>query len=93
MSLATFQAVKSFLPRCKIARTPADVTAAGNVNLLILRFADAFWARVLTELTAADVFAEPMFDMIVARVLLTPFVLGSSSTQAKKMAWHLSQTR
>ena len=62
VSLATFQAVKAFLPRCKIARNPADMTAANNVNLLVLRFEDAFWSRLLTELTAADVFTEAMLD-------------------------------
>ena len=34
VQLMTFQAVKAFLPRCKISRIPADLAAANAVNAL-----------------------------------------------------------
>ena len=58
VQLLTFQAVKAFLPRCKISRIAADLTAANAVNVLTVRLTDACWSRVLTELSAAQVFAE-----------------------------------
>ena len=51
----TFQAVKAFLPRCKISRIPADLAAANAVNALTVR-TDACWSRILTELNSAQVF-------------------------------------
>jgi hypothetical protein len=53
----TFQAVKAFLPRCKISRIPADLAAANAVNVLAVRLTDACWSRILTELNSAQVFA------------------------------------
>ena len=57
MQLATFQAVKAFLPRCRLSRTPADA-AANATNVLCIRLTDACWSRVLSELDAAQVFAQ-----------------------------------
>ena len=56
VQLMTFQAVKAFLPRCKISRIPADLAAANAVNALTVRLTDACWSRILTELTSAQVF-------------------------------------
>ena len=58
VQLNTFQSVKSFLPRCKVSRTAADLAAANAVNALTLRLTDACWSRILTELKAAQVFAK-----------------------------------
>ena len=52
----TFQAVKAFMPRCKVSRIPADLAAANAVNVLTVRFTDACWSRILTELRDAQVF-------------------------------------
>ena len=57
VQLMTFQAVKAFLPRCKISRIPADLAAANAVNVLTVRLTDACWSRILTELNSAQVFA------------------------------------
>ena len=57
VQLNTFQAVRAFLPRCKISRTPADLAAANAINVLVVRLTDAGWSRILTELQAAQVFA------------------------------------
>jgi hypothetical protein len=56
----TFQGVIAFLPRCSISRNPADQAAAQAVNVLIARLTDAAWSRILTELLAAQVFAQPI---------------------------------
>ena len=56
VQLMTFQAVKAFLPRCKISRIPADLAAANAVNALTVRLTDACWSRILTELNSAQVF-------------------------------------
>ena len=56
--LTTFEAVKAFLPRCKVSRQPANLAAAGAVNMLSVRLTDAAWSRILTELDAAQVFAQ-----------------------------------
>ena len=56
VQLMTFQAIKAFLPRCKISRIPADLAAANAVNALTVRLTDACWSRILTELTSAQVF-------------------------------------
>ena len=58
VQLATFQAVKAFLPRCKVSRIPADLAAATAVNVLCVRLTGACWSRVLTELDAAQVFSQ-----------------------------------
>ena len=58
VQLKSFQAVKAFLPRCKTARTAADQAAALAVNALTFRLTDACWSRILTELTAAQIFAK-----------------------------------
>ena len=58
VQLATHQAVKAFLPRCRIFRTPADWAAASTVDVLVVRLTDAAWTRVVTELKAAGVFAK-----------------------------------
>ena len=58
VQLNTFQSVKSFLPRCKVSRTAADLAAANAVNALTLRLTDACWSRILTELRAAQVFTK-----------------------------------
>ena len=57
VSLDTFQAVKAFASRCRVGSNPPDIAAARAVNLLQVRFADAFWSRILTELKASGVFA------------------------------------
>ena len=57
VQLATFQAVKAFLPRCNVSRIPADLAAAGAVNVLCVRLTDACWSRILTELDAAQIFS------------------------------------
>ena len=57
VQLKTFQAVKAFLPRCKLSRIAADMAAANAVNMLTVRLTDACWSRILTELRAAQVFA------------------------------------
>ena len=58
VQLKTFQAVKAFLPRCKVSRTAADLAAANAVNALTVRLTDAGWSRILTELKAAQIFAK-----------------------------------
>ena len=57
VSINTFQAVKAFLPRCRLSRNAADIAAATPVNVLVVRFEDAFWSRILTELKASGAFA------------------------------------
>ena len=59
VQLMTFQGVIAFLPRCSISRNAADQAAAQAVNVLIVRLTDAAWSRILTELLAAQVFAQP----------------------------------
>jgi len=58
MQLMTFQAVSAFLPPCSISRTAVDQAAANAVNVLTVRLTDAAWSRILTELLAAQVFAQ-----------------------------------
>ena len=41
VQLETFQAVKAFLPRCRISRIAADLAAANAVNVLTARLTDA----------------------------------------------------
>ena len=79
VSLNTFQAVKAFAPRCIVSRnTGADINAAITTNLLEVRFTDAFWSRVLTELKASGVFADRittvggLHDAIQAATLVNP---------------------
>ena len=57
VQLMTFQAIKAFLPRCKISRLPADLAAASSINALTVRLTDVCWSRILTELYSAGVFA------------------------------------
>ena len=45
VQLMTFQAVKAFLPRCKISRIAADLAAANAVNAMTVRLTDAGWSR------------------------------------------------
>ena len=78
VQLKSFQAVKAFLPRCKTARTAADQAAALAVNALTFRLTDACWSRILTELTAAQIFAktahsiDELHDAIRDAVIPTP---------------------
>ena len=58
MQLMTFQAVSAFLPPCSTSRTAVDQAAANAVNVLTVRLTDAAWSRILTELLAAQVFAQ-----------------------------------
>ena len=58
VQLKTFQAVKAFLPRCKISRIAADLAAADAVDMLTVRLTDAGWSRILTELSSAQVFSK-----------------------------------
>ena len=58
VQLKTFQAVKAFLPRCKISRIAADLAAADAVDVLTVRLTDAGWSRILTELSSAQVFSK-----------------------------------
>ena len=57
VQIGTYQAVKAFLPRCKISRAPADQAAARAVHPLMVRLTDAGWSRILTELRDAQTFA------------------------------------
>ena len=57
VQLMTFQAIKAFLPRCRISRIPADLAAASSINALTVRLTDVCWSRILTELNSAQVFA------------------------------------
>ena len=50
VSIDTFQAIKAFAPRCMISRNGPDMLAAHGVNILEIRFTDAFWSQLLTEL-------------------------------------------
>ena len=63
VSIDTFQAIKAFAPRCMISRNGPDMLAAHGVNILEIRFTDAFWSRLLTELKASDVFASRVSDV------------------------------
>ena len=58
VQVATYQAVKAFMPRCPLSRIPADLAAARNVNLLTVRLTDVFWSRLLTAQKAANVFSQ-----------------------------------
>ena len=58
VQLKTFQAVKAFLPRCKISRIAADLAAADAIDMLTVRLTDAGWSRILTELNSAQVFSK-----------------------------------
>ena len=40
VSIDTFQAVKAFVSRCKLSRTPVDMAAAAMINVLTIRFED-----------------------------------------------------
>ena len=51
VQLPTFAAIKAFVPFCRLSRNPADLAAAGTVNLLCVRLTDAAWSRLLTEWT------------------------------------------
>ena len=57
VQMATFQTVRAFLTRCILSRTPADLVAHRAHHPLVIRFVDATWARILTELKASGVFA------------------------------------
>ena len=63
VSIDTFQAVKAFVSRCKLSRTPVDMAAAAMINVLTIRFEDAFWSRLLTELKASGVFVNPITEL------------------------------
>ena len=63
VSINTFQAVKAFLPRCRLSRNAADIAAATPVNVLVVRFEDAFWSRILTELKASGAFAVALSEL------------------------------
>ena len=63
VSIDTFQAIKAFAPRCMISRNGPDMLAAHGVNILEIRFTDAFWSRLLTELKASNVFANRISDV------------------------------
>ena len=63
VSIDTFQAIKAFAPRCMISRNGPDMLAAHGVNVLEIRFTDAFWSRLLTELKASNVFANRISDV------------------------------
>ena len=58
VQLPTFAAIKAFVPFCRLSRNPADLAAAGAVNLLCVRLTDAAWSRLFTEMEAAQVFAQ-----------------------------------
>ena len=58
VQLPTFAAIKAFVPFCRLSRNPADLAAAGTVNLLCVRLTDAAWSRLFTEMDAAQVFAQ-----------------------------------
>lgn len=58
VQLNTFQAIKAFIPRCKVSRIGADLAAANAINMLTVRLADACWSRILSELQAAQVFSK-----------------------------------
>ena len=58
VQLPTFAAVKAFLPFCRLSRNPADLAAAGAVNVLEVRLTDAAWSRIFTEMEAAQVFSQ-----------------------------------
>ena len=49
---------QSLFPFCRLSRNPADLAAAGAVNLLCVRLTDAAWSRLFTEMEAAQVFAQ-----------------------------------
>ena len=63
VSIGTFQAIKAFAPRCLISRNGPDMLAAHAINMLEIRFTDAFWSRLLTELKASNVFANRISDV------------------------------
>ena len=58
VQLPTFAAIKAFVPFCRLSRNPADLAAAGTVNLLCVRLTDAARSRLFTEMDAAQVFAQ-----------------------------------
>ena len=58
VQLPTFAAIKAFVPFCRLSRNPADLAAAGAVNLLCVRLTDAAWSRLFTEMEAAQVFTQ-----------------------------------
>ena len=58
VQLPTFVAIKAFIPFCRLSRNPADLAAAGAVNLLCVRLTDAAWSRLLTEMDSAQVFTQ-----------------------------------
>ena len=58
VQLPTYAAIKAFIPFCRLSRNPADLAAAGAVNLLCVRLTDAAWSRLFTEMEAAQVFTQ-----------------------------------
>lgn len=63
VSLATFQALRAFIPRASISRVPANVAAASAVHSMTVRLTDACWSRILTELMAANILAQAPIDV------------------------------
>ena len=78
VQMATFQMVKSFLARCSLSRTPADMVAHRAHHVLIIRLVDGAWSRILTELKASGAFAnslathDALQDKIQSIPLLNP---------------------
>ena len=78
VSIDTFQAVKAFTSRCRVSRNLPDIAAAVLISVLEIRFEDAFWSRLLTELKASGVFANAitelggLLDAIEAAAILNP---------------------
>ena len=78
VGLDTFKAIKAFAARCSISRNPVDLAAAAPRNVLVIRFEDAFWSRILTELKASGVFANTitelggLLDAIEAATIVNP---------------------
>ena len=58
MQLPTFAAIKAFIPFCRLSRNPADLAAAGAVNVLEVRLTDAACSRIFAEMEAAQVFSQ-----------------------------------
>ena len=58
VQLPTYAAIKAFIPSCRLSRNPADLAAAGAVNVLCVRLTDAAWSRLFTEMEAAQVFSQ-----------------------------------
>lgn len=75
VQLMTFQGVIAFLPRSSISRNPADQVAAQAINVLGVRLTDAAWSRILTELLAAQVFAQPINSLDELHTLMKDAVV------------------